>query len=300
MKLRSTAHKREPVRERFSPPAAVAGIAVAFLLLLVVLLPNKSLTDLFARQGEYSPALIRYLEATLKKNPDDLLVRTRLAEALVDAGEPRRAIMLLNDTPQGGDELGLRRLKARYRALVLELGPDRSLAPAYRSAFQREFEKTLNSLVSRGATKDELKRFVADSRRVGADELATDLEKRFGLDVRRAGTGGPALADTAETALGRGDYRESARLYFEAMGMANDIKERRALFMQGVKTLQSGNLLDEALAAADRNMAGLDRDRETLLFLTRLSLAAGSPERAQRYIRRALGMDGQDGRGGRG
>lgn len=300
MKFRSSAHRLEPSRERFSPPAAVAGIVVSFLLLLVILFPGRPLTEQFARQGGFSPALISYLEAALAKHPDDLLVRTRLAEALVDAGEPRRAIMLLTDAPPALDELGLRRLKARYRALLLELSPERQIPAAYRSAFLQELEKTLDSLVPKGATAGELMQYAADCRRVGAVAVAEGLEKRIGSEGRGAESGAPVMADSAEAALGRGDYRESARLCFEAMGRAGNIRERRALFLKGVKTLQSGNLLAEALAAADRNIDGLAMDRETLLFLTRLSLAAGDPERAQRYIRKALGMAGPDGHRGKG
>ena len=300
MKFQSTANKREPARDRFSPPAAVAGIAMAFLLLLVMLLPNKTLVEMFAKEGVSSPALISYLEATLKKNPDDQPVRIRLAEALIDTGYPRRAITLLINLQQDADELGLRRMKARYRALVAELCSNRSITPEYRTAFQREFDKTVARLLSKGTTTAELKQYATDARRVGAVSTAMTLEKRLGSERAATGNARPVLAETAETALGHGNYRESARLCFDAMPKAIDAKERRALFIQGLKTLQSGNLLAEALSSADLNIDGLNRDRETLLFLTRLSLAAGDLGRAQRYIKESLGMNGPLKSGGKG
>jgi hypothetical protein len=300
MKSPSTAINRESARVRFSPPIAVAGIVLAFFLLLVMLLPNKALQEMFAKEGKSSPALIRYLEAALKKNPDDQLVRIRLAESLVDTGEPRRAIPLLVNLHQDSDDLGPRRMKARYRALVAVLCSDRSINAEYRTAFLREFDITLVRLLSKEATTSEMRQYAYDARRVGAATTAEALEKRLGVARQAEGGASSEPGETAETALGHGNYRESARLCFDAMPNTGDIKERRALFIQGLKTLQSGNFLAEALASADLNIDDLDRDRETLLFLTRLSLAAGDLGRAQRYIKKSLGMSGTLNSGGKG
>jgi hypothetical protein len=57
-----------------------------------------------------------------------------------------------------------------------------------------------------------------------------------------------------------------------------------------VQALQSGNQLNEALLAADQQLGSLARDRETLRFLTRLALAAGRPDVADRYARRLIDM----------
>jgi len=273
---------------------------MAFILLLVMLLPNKALLEMFAKEGEASPALIRYLEAALKKNPDDQLVRIRLAETLVDAGHPRRAITLLVNLHQDADDLGPRRMKVRYRALVAALCSDRSISSDYRTAFLREFDKTLARLLAKEATTAEMKQYAYDARRIGAVSTAEVLENRLGLTGQADGGAGTLSGETAETALGQGKYLESAQLCFEAMPKTGDFGERRALFIQGLKTLQSGNLLAEALVSADRNIEGLDRDRETLLFLTRLSLAAGDLGRAQRYIKKSLGMSGTTNNGAKG
>ncbi len=55
-----------------------------------------------------------------------------------------------------------------------------------------------------------------------------------------------------------------------------------------MQTLQSGNLLDEALAQAERHGGKLLDDPEVLRYLTRLALAANKPEQASRYVERLL------------
>ena len=58
------------------------------------------------------------------------------------------------------------------------------------------------------------------------------------------------------------------------------------------RSLQSGNLVQEALAAAEQHLfEELAGDSTVLKFLIRLSLAANRPDRAQRYAWRALGID---------
>jgi hypothetical protein len=71
---------------------------------------------------------------------------------------------------------------------------------------------------------------------------------------------------------------------------ARNVAERRILFMKGVGSLVAGNLPAEALKEGEANLAGLQSDREALLFMTKIGLAAGKPGAAQRFIAGALGM----------
>jgi hypothetical protein len=43
--------------------------------------------------------------------------------------------------------------------------------------------------------------------------------------------------------------------------------------------------------AGETHLGPLHSDRATLIFLTRLALAANQPTRAQKYVRRALKID---------
>jgi len=87
------------------------------------------------------------------------------------------------------------------------------------------------------------------------------------------------------------DYRKDAALCFERMKQSRSQQKRRELFFCAVRKLQAGNLPKEAFEAGERNIDGLYSDRATLIFLTKVGLAAGQTVRAERLVRRAMGME---------
>ena len=86
-------------------------------------------------------------------------------------------------------------------------------------------------------------------------------------------------------------YRKDADTAFSAMEKAATTAERRTHFLKAVQTLQSGNLPLEALQQGERHLPPLANDQGSLMIMTRIALAAGKPDKAQTFIRRALGMD---------
>ncbi|MFK9827924.1 hypothetical protein ACJENK_25515, partial [Escherichia coli] len=71
-------------------------------------------------------------------------------------------------------------------------------------------------------------------------------------------------ARTAEIALGVGEYRAAAAANFAAQDTAKSLDEQRRYFIAGLKALQGGNLLDEAMTEAQRRVGPLIDDTETL------------------------------------
>ncbi|BCA78835.1 hypothetical protein [Desulfuromonas sp. AOP6] len=131
-----------------------------------------------------------------------------------------------------------------------------------------------------------------------AELIVASLERLFALDQadawrQRLQTLGRNIETTDPT--GPDTYRRRAQSAFEQMRTAASLEQRRSLFFKAIRVLQEGNLLMEALAAADAHIGPLAGDRETLIFLSRLALAANRPDLAQVYIRRALGIPAQGG-----
>ncbi len=58
--------------------------------------------------------------------------------------------------------------------------------------------------------------------------------------------------------------------------------------LNALRTLQSGNLLADALSTAEQEIGDLADDHDTLYFVTNLARAAGRPDVADRYVRRLL------------
>lgn len=262
MLSKPSAENRANTRERFSDPLLSFGIVLLFLLLLFALFPEKRIMETMARSPAKSRLVLSYREAFLRTMPYDSGLRVKLAEGLTESGQFKRALKVLDE--HEGTWLKHREgyLKVRYRALKGRL-ESKALTPGERNQLQDEFSRVARELDSVNPA------FLAREK-----SLAT------------AGTTAPE------------SYLERARRYFGAMKEAGSVAKRRELFMKGVKALQSGNLPVEALTEGEANMTGLESDRETLLFMTRIALGAGRPAAAQRFISRALGMHHGPGRGG--
>lgn len=286
-------NKQQNQRERFAGPASIAGLVGAGLLLLVVLYPERSLLRLLEAPDVTSPAQQRYLEALIQLRTGDPSLVIILARSYLAAGCTNKALKALEHQKgaltreQSKTTMGL--YYEAYRQQLELLLPGE---PGWDKA-QQKYADQIEQLKQAGATPKEFVRYLADARAVGDQQTVERLELLLGA---AAGQGGaPAVDAAASVALAKGDYRGAAELYFKGMQTA-DLNQRRVFFIAGVRTLQSGNLLAEALKAAEQHLdKGLANDRQTLLYLIRLSLAGNRPELAQKYVRRALGLtsDGQ-------
>jgi Tfp pilus assembly protein PilF len=275
-------------RARLITPWALAGIAALIGIALRLLFPEANLLALLADAPRKDPLTVSYLANLHELEPDNphtalLLARTRLAQ-----GRTAEALALASLHARSADA-GLRRQAMRIRAEVLreELARARaSEAPAARAALAAAVRANLESLElpATPATRDDLLQLAADAEAAGDSALERLIVERLVADVRD-----PAWLDAAAARyLGRGDYRMSARLYFLGRRHAADPARARALYLAGVRALQSGNLPREALAAAEAELGPLAGDEDVLLELVRLALAAGRPDAAARFMKQLL------------
>lgn len=280
-----SANKQNSQRERFAGPLAIAGLIGAGLLLLVVLYPEKTLLKLLENPEVSSPAQQRYLEALVRLRHGDAELVIPLVRSYLAAGCTEKAAAALRYrqgtlfAPQQKVLMGLQYELRRQQLEWLIVGE-----PGWDEA-SRNYLEQIELLRKAGATARELSRYLADARRLGDAATVQRLEAILGTHAD-----GESAEVAAAVALGKGDYREAAALYFKALKTAARDR-RRHLFMAGVGALQSGNLVQEALVAAEQHLTGeLRQDRALLKYMTRLSLAANRPDRAQIYIRQALGI----------
>ena len=240
------------------------------------LYPEQALRTALRSEGERTPAGRVYLEAALQAKPDDHQLRLVLAQTWLNSGCYRRALLVLNgfraDLPE---EVQREFNSLRYEILKEQLQLEEG------TAVEREsFKKLARIKITTTQNDQELSRLEYDTATLGLTDLAKAAGQR-----RRQLHPAPATAQaTAET------YRNDATAAFTAMEQTTGIAERRSYFLKGVRTLQAGNLTVEALKQGERHLGPLAEDQETLMVMTRIALAAGKPEKAQTFIRRALGM----------
>lgn len=281
-----------PRRERFSPLNVVLGTFFAFILLLALLYPKERLLDTLNHSHAGDAATVRYLEALLRVRPNDSSLRIRLAGELMRVGPPHKALMLMTGFRKQLSPYEQRTvLELRYRALrTILFATDK--VEGDRQRYLADFADTARQLANGKSTVSELRRFATDAREAGDQETSRAFSRQ--ADILAAATA-PAPTrgmpgDPFAIALAKGDYRTAAGICFNNMKLADNNSLKRELFIKGVRTLQSGNLLVEAFEAGERHLNGLADDREALVFLTKVGLAAGKPERAQLLIKRALKM----------
>lgn len=280
---------RKRTRERFAGPLAIGGLAGVGLLLLVMLYPEKSLLRLLSAPDVTSPAQQRYLEALVQLRNGDSNLVVPLVRSYLAGGCTEKAARALSyhrgDRLSPEQEQILRGLRYELRRQELELLD--AGEPGWDEA-RRQYAELIEELRQAGASPAELARFINDARHAGDEQTARRLEGLLGPHSSHQEDG--SVQSAAALALGRGDYRAAAGFYFQGMAAAASRDDQRRLFLSGIRTLQSGNLLQEALAAAEKYQQPLSGDRQTLLALTRLALSANRPDLAQSYVRRALGM----------
>ena len=289
MGLNWSVNRTGTVRERFAGPLSIGGLLGIGLALLVMLYPEKILLELLSTHEVSSPAQQSYLEALSRLRPGDNNLLLLLSRSYVRSDNPVKALAALDRVhvpvvPETEKEI--RRL--RYGAYHLRLKGLRRDSKEWLAA-REDFTAQIEAFRQQGASMQEMAGFLADARDAGDEETVTRLEKLLGY----ASGITMKLETGAAAALADGDYRKAAAGYFEAMNSCTELAQRRRLYLAGVGALQSGNMLAEAVNAADRNLGVLANDRETLVFLSRLAIAANRPDRAQIYIRRVLGMTGK-------
>uniref|UniRef100_A0A831XLB1 TPR domain protein n=1 Tax=Geobacter metallireducens TaxID=28232 RepID=A0A831XLB1_GEOME len=286
MSLRSRVNSpHPPERVRFLKPPTVLGIFCAFVAVLALLFPERSL--LTRLNDKEDAATIRYREAVLRVRPNDVSLRIIVAESLLRAGNNERAIETLKQLPPGLTADQKRSVaELRYHALRNMLLDAGTGTPQWQN-LRLQVRSAAMELAGPHPPLWRLQQLAADARAAGDLDAWHDYQKEISA---QEATFGQPQQDPFSQALARGDYRAAAAICFSAMGKAATVAQRRELFMKGVRTLQSGNLPLEALRAGERHLDGLSDDRSTLIFLTRVSLAANQPARAEYYIRKALGM----------
>ena len=285
-------NKRKTERERFAGPLVIIGLVGAGLLLLVVLYPEKSLLKLLSNQTVSSPAQLRYLETLIHHRSNNSSLALVLARSYLATKSPDKALETLKHLrePLTTDEIRTAR-QLRYDALrqrLLSLPADSN----ERKLTSQLFASQMELMRQEGATRTQLENFSADATLVGGNVTGQNMQELLKPSAPNSDSASiPSTPDSdASAAIAHGDYRGAAAVYFAAMYKHGLIQQQRYFFLSGIRALQSGNLVTEALAAGETHINGLAKDRETLLFMARLALAANRPDRSQVYIRRALGM----------
>lgn len=274
-------------RERLLPPALVMTFTAMVGVGLALMFPRETLRERLLGQGRTIDGLtLAYLEAWWKAAPDDTGFMSVLAEQYARSGrlEEAEAMLARMRAIQGVD------LSGQILRTRIDIAQQRAYAALPDTPERDRYLAQLKGLLTEAAGRrwplDDLQALATQAREVNASDAATRFYQELArVDRAHAAFWNRKLADMA---LAGGNYREAARSLFDEQARATTLAEQRSLFLKALQILQSGNLLDEALAEAERRDGPLLDDPEVLRYLTRLALAANRPDLASRYVERLL------------
>ncbi|WP_413707956.1 tetratricopeptide repeat protein [Ralstonia sp. Ralssp110] len=273
-------------RERLLPPWLIGTLGALIGLALALMFPRERLEARLLEGGKVDALSVAYLEAWLRVRPNDGEFLSVLAAQYVRTGRLEEAETMLNRMRALHDK------SLEREALLLDIAIREQRAYALqpndprRASILNDLRGLLKQALDYRWTAAELEILAGKARALDQGAIAVQFYQRLARqDVARAAQW---QARTAEIALGVGEYRAAAAANFAAQASAKSLDEQRRYFIAGLKALQGGNLLDDAMTEAQRRAGPLLDDTETLRFLTRLALACNRPDLADQYARRLL------------
>lgn len=249
---------------------------------LALLFPFRGLEADLGRTVARPDALqIAYLETWLTVRPERAQLRFLLAQQLVAAGNYARARHHLQHLADGA----VTPLRLRAELLDIDIAlrelEAMTLGHPERPAREQALRERFRSLLARELPTDIGLELAQRAVQVGAGGVAIDWFER--LLARRPVLSANGWEAIARQALQLGEHALAGRLLMQAREVAAGPAEQRRLFIASLRALQAASRFDDALSLAEQHLGALAGDTATLEFLTRLALAAGRPDIAQRY-----------------
>ncbi|WP_432723387.1 tetratricopeptide repeat protein [Jeongeupia wiesaeckerbachi] len=284
MPPRSTSTAVEPPkRARLVAPWAVIVLIATTAGGLYLLHTNDSALGQLAEKHGNDAVSVDYLRALLQTHPENDQVRRALFDGYMQQQRYGDAEALL---PVWEAKAGRQRECQQKRLLIAEARTTSLPAGPTRDANLARLRSLLAEMAAKPAA-DEIDWLIVKLGNYAPDQLPALYQT---LAVRDQGRAPHWHEMAGALALAHSRYRDAATSYFAAQAASRSPDNRKRYFLAGVAALQSGNLLAEALSAADTHGSKLLGDRDVLLALTRLARAAGNSNAADKYARRLVRM----------
>jgi hypothetical protein len=270
-------------RPRIASPWLVLLLAAVVVLTFYATYPHGGLRERMTAAAEPSDLSAAYLEAWLRVQPDN-------AELLTTLGAQYAQLGRNDDAERIAERMDDLHTDALHRAAtMLRLTVAEQEAFAIPAADPRRVAALAKLRVQFAAAaglawdNTELEILAARAAAIGAPELAVQLYTRLAAQDPQGRQ--RWNAEVAKYGLWVGQYRRAAAAWFQQQADATTRDEQRRCFIAGIRALQSGNLLVEALQAADEHVGTLANDRDTLIVLLNLARAAQRPDKVDQYAK---------------
>jgi len=286
-KMNSLPNAPDNKKTQFAAPQLIIGFIIVALLLLFFFFPKQELLTRIEKQRTADRVARIYIQNLVALYPNNQSLKLIGADQDIQFGELASAIkqVLPLVTQQPSSPNDWKALWLYYQIIRTETYALPEVSDA-RAKGLVKMQGLLATLTKHFFTSSETLILANDAIALGKPDMAIMLYKNIARTKPEASD--VLYTEGAKFALSQGEYQLSADLYFITEQHSQTIAAKRQNFIAGLKSLQSGNLLNDALLAAEKYLGELSNDRTTLVFLTKLALAANQPALAEVYIKRAL------------
>lgn len=257
-------------------------------MILLAAYPDHSLESRLERSAYGDDISQAYFAAWLRAKPDDhhlrlVLVQRQMSEGELAPAEKNLSAILSSDRVKDADLRQARQLMLTLKLQALwRLPRDNPGYTVARTAYLEQLQLAANGETNPARLDD----YAAQALAAADRRLATTLY------LRSAAGNLPHpqhwYDHVAGLCLADGRYKTAANLYFRAMPAAGSLALQRYYFLAGLRTLRSGNLLKESLAASSTYLGPLANDPTTLYYLVQLAQTSNRLDLAGRYVSRLL------------
>lgn len=284
MSLPRSGFPAAPERLRFATNSQIIGFGLLTILVFTVIYPEHSLQRHLERSAHTDTVSIAYLFAWLRADPTDNHLRILLAQRLFDKGDISQSRQILSPVFKVHNLKHDLQSKADILLLnILErqLWTFKAQSAAFNNAL-KHYLTQLRKVSHYTWPQERLEIFAKYAFDFGDTQLAKELYYQLIFSAKTVNINW--FENIAALYLAEQHYRAAARSYLQAMPYAHTLAQRKHLFLSGIKALQSGNLMPDAVAAGQMYVGILASDTEVLEYLARLALAANRPDIAQYYV----------------
>lgn len=281
----STADLNPP---RFAPKVQILGFGFAVGLVLLTAFNGQHLVKRMADSHANDAVSLAYLRIWIRAKPDAyhlrlVLARHELSQGNLQLAEDAVAPILSASDVDHDDLIDAQTLMLDINKQEMwRLKPN---TPAYIRA-QAQYLKQLRKIASYHWDLSHLQSFAQEATILGDSQLSHDLYTSL---IKNHPCSNLSWYDiVARADLGNGHYGKAAHTYFLASSCTKDPVQQRTYVLTGLKALQSGNRLNDAIQASENYSALLLNDPKALMFLAKLALASNRPDLAEKYISRLL------------
>ena len=278
----------EKLEKNFFPWWQVLVFISVIILIFIVIFP-KNLFDKILKENRSSPAVLNYLQAYKHIYPNDPQIILNIIEQQINLGllkAARENIAEIKANPKWKSADIINQLRFCNYLIIRHQAYQTKPNTKLRISYLQKLRNMTKELANAPLKPQQLQTIAHDSLAVAQSDLALKIYNH--LFAINALTTSDELAEGGNIAMQNNSHLDSAKFYKAAYLKTSNLSEKKPYALEVIKVLWQAKLLNEALAYAQKLPEDLINDKETLLYLAQLAIAANRPDIAEEYALKAL------------